>query len=409
MAGERIGVFIDPFDPIHQGHLSLALQAMETACLDRVIMLPSGERDSKSFSVSAEDRWKMTVTACSQDGRLIPSRAGMEFSDRSDQADVLKRLKKENPGADLFLLLDPPAFADLLHWPRLQKAASLCVFLLIGDDLSSVHEEFHEAKRTLSSRGIKWTELPVSPVPCSSDSVRRCISQGIETPELFLPVQVYCRLKGLYGFSPLEKNADPWLDKLFAALKPHRFAHSLSVVACATRLALIHGLDSNKAMQAALLHDCAKCLPLDTMRAIAEKNGLTDDPAILSSGALLHSAVGAFLAREEYGMRDPEVLEAIAYHNTGHAGMSRLAMCVCLADSIEPTRESYPRLEEIRSMADQSLEKALLCSLESTADFVCSKGKFLHPRTQETISWLKSLPACKPSDPLREESTAVSG
>ena len=55
MAGERIGVFIAPFDPIHQGHLSLALQAMETACLDRVIMLPSGERDSKSFSVSAED------------------------------------------------------------------------------------------------------------------------------------------------------------------------------------------------------------------------------------------------------------------------------------------------------------------------------------------------------------------
>ena len=90
-------------------------------------------------------------------------------------------------------------------------------------------------------------------------------------------------------------------------------------------------------------------------------------------------------------MTDPEVLEAIAWHNTGHTGMSRLAMCVCLSDSIEPLRESYPLLEQIRSLAEHSLEQALLLSLESTAEYVCSRGKYLHPRTQETISWLKML------------------
>ena len=75
------------------------------------------------------------------------------------------------------------------------------------------------------------------------------------------------------------------------------------------------------------------------------------------------------------------------------AGMSHLAMCVCLSDSIEPTRESYPLLEEIRTLAETSLEKALLFSLESTAAYVRKRGLFLHPRTQETIAWLKSLPA----------------
>ena len=78
---------------------------------------------------------------------------------------------------------------------------------------------------------------------------------------------------------------------------------------------------------------------------------LTDDPEILSSGALLHSLVGSWVAREDYGMEDPDVLEAISYHNTGFPGMTRLDMCVCLSDSIEPLRASYPRLEQIRAMA----------------------------------------------------------
>ena len=104
------------------------------------------------------------------------------------------------------------------------------------------------------------------------------------------------------------------------------------------------------------------------MRRIAVENRLTDDPTILESNALLHSLAGAWVAQHEYGMMDPEVLEAIAYHNTGHAGMSRLDMCVCLADSIEPTRGNYPLLDQTRALSELSLERALLMSLEGTAD-----------------------------------------
>ena len=91
-------------------------------------------------------------------------------------------------------------------------------------------------------------------------------------------------------------------------------------------------------------------------------------------------------------MKDPDVLEAIRYHNTGCAGMSRLAVCVCLSDSIEPLRQSYPHLEEVRALAESSLERALLQSLEETADYVVSRGLYLHPRTKDTIRWLRSLP-----------------
>ena len=186
------------------------------------------------------------------------------------------------------------------------------------------------------------------------------------------------------------------VEKLYESLTPHRFTHSLSVAAFASYLARLHGLDVARAEEAALFHDCAKSMPLKEMQRIAKKNDLPVDSAMLESGALLHSVVGAWVARKKYDITDPEVLEAIAYHNTGHAGMSRLAMCVCLADSIEPTREACPLLDQVRKLAEVSLERALLLSLEGTADYVASKGKYLHPRTLETIAWLKTLPAAQP-------------
>ena len=127
------------------------------------------------------------------------------------------------------------------------------------------------------------------------------------------------------------------------------------------------------------------------MRRIAAKYNLTDDPAMLDSTALLHSVVGARIAQDQYDMQDPEVLDAIRYHNTGFPGMSLLSMCVCLADSIEPLRKSYPLLDQVRALAEHSVERALLLSLEGTAEYVLSRGKYLHPRTRETIRWLRRL------------------
>ena len=211
-------------------------------------------------------------------------------------------------------------------------------------------------------------------------------------------VQEYCDLKGLYGAIPRLDRAASWLDRLFVALNPHRFAHSLSVARTSVRLAVRYGVDPVLAEEAGLLHDCAKCLPLPEMQKLARKHHLTDDPDILRSASLLHSVAGAWVARCDYGMEDPEVLEAITYHNTGQAGMSPLAMCVCLADFIEPNRDPFPGLEEVRRLSEVSLEKALLLSLECVAGHVRSGGKTLHPRTLGAMDWLKTLPAVQSAD-----------
>ena len=391
----RLGVLGGTFDPIHRGHLQMALSAMEQARLDQVLVMPSGNPPHKSCAAGAEDRWRMVVMACARDPRLVPSRLELDREGPVYTIDTLRELKKLYPKAELFYVVGTDAFMKLGGWYASEQLFPLCTFLVCPRAAYADPAAFSAEKKRLAGLGARIVAVDMAPVNVSSTEVRSALAAGLSVPSLDVFNREYCGSKGLYGMPARVEQADAWLSRLFEALTPHRYMHSLSVAHTARRLARLHGIDVLRAEQAGLLHDCAKCLPMKEMRRIAVEHSLTDDETVLDSGALLHSLVGAWVARNEYGMADPEVLSAVAYHNTGFPGMSRLDMCVCLSDSIEPTRESYPLLENVRILSELSLERALLMSLEGTADYVRSRGKYLHPRTQDTIAWLRSLPGVR--------------
>ena len=391
MAKQRIGILGGTFDPVHFGHLQAARFAASSARLDRVLVLPSGMPAYKECAVSGEDRWKMVVAACRGDSLLVPSRLELDREGPTYTADTLPHLQSAYPDAKLFWIIGADALLRLPRWKRAEELLPRCRFLVCARPDEAGADAVAAAAEEVRRLGGKVEIIPMPPSPFASGAIRSALAKGVEPEGLDVCVLEYIQAKGLYGLHARVPESGPWLDRLFSALRPHRYAHSLAVAYSARRMAERFGEDPLKAEKAGLLHDCAKHLPLPEMQRLARENGITDDEAFLASSALLHSLVGAFLAERDYGMKDPEILDAIRYHNTGCAGMSRLAMCVCLSDSIEPTREPYPFLEEIRAVSETSLEKALLMSLENTAGFVERKGAFLHPRTKETIAWLKTL------------------
>ena len=393
LSKQRIGILGGTFDPVHSGHIRMGLSVLKSGYLDQLLVMPSGLPPHKSCGASNEDRWKMVVSACACDDRLIPSRLEMDRAGSTYTFDTLTSIRNQYPKAELFYVIGTDTLMQLRNWYRSEEVLPLCTFLVCPREDGSVPEDYAAELKRLTVLGGRFCDIPMKPFAVSSTGIRSSLSAGLIPDALPVPVQEYCRCKGLYGFPGTVDQSDIWINKLFSALKPSRFAHSLSVADTAIKLAWIHGADPLKAEQAGLLHDCAKYIPLAEMQRISLEYSLTDDPSFLQSGALLHSIVGAQIAQDEYGMSDPEVLDAIRYHNTGCAGMSRLAMCVCLADSIEPLRKSYPLLDEVRALSEQSLEKALLLSLRGTAEYVRSRGKYLHPRTQETIRWLKNMAA----------------
>ena len=95
---------------------------------------------------------------------------------------------------------------------------------------------------------------------------------------------------------------------------------------------------------------------------------------------LLHAPVGAYLVQKEVGITDPEVLAAISHHTSGRVNMTLLDKIVYLADYIEPGR-SFPGVEEVRQLAKESLETALLQSVSNTLTFLIKNNQAVYPDT----------------------------
>ena len=392
MAKERIGIMGGTFDPIHQGHIHMAQCALAQLRLDRVLMLPSGNPPHKPDITPAEDRYRMVYAACAGLPGLEPCREEIDRAGVIYTVDTLSILHEKYPKAELFYIIGADTLMELHKWRQFETVLTLCTFLVCPRSTRYTPQELTAERKRLTSLGGRFTLLDMAVLDISSTEARQAIRAGEAMPLLPVQVRQYAASAGLYGAAQRLPQGAQWLDRLYHALSPKRFSHTLAVADTARRLALLHGLDAVKAEAAGLLHDCAKCLPLKEMQRIARENELTGDERILESGALLHSVAGAFIARTEYGMEDPEILAAILSHTTGRPGMSRLDMAVWLADTIEPTREPYPLLDKVRMLAGLSLEKAMIASLEGTLAHVRKKGDAVHPATLQTLEWLHTLP-----------------
>ncbi|HEY6326068.1 MAG TPA: bis(5'-nucleosyl)-tetraphosphatase (symmetrical) YqeK [Candidatus Cybelea sp.] len=137
-------------------------------------------------------------------------------------------------------------------------------------------------------------------------------------------------------------------SKLLRRVRKHlhqddRYAHSVRVARSAGALAQRHGADASKARLAGLLHDLARLYPAARLLGECEKRGLRIDDFERAHPVLLHARLGAALARDQFGIDDPDVLSAIEKHTTAAGEMSPLDCVVYLADSLEPARKFAER------------------------------------------------------------------
>lgn len=173
-------------------------------------------------------------------------------------------------------------------------------------------------------------------------------------------------------------------QRIDADLKPSRAEHTRNVAKEAIRLANKYGADPKKAEIAALLHDIARNLPMEEMNRRIRRLGLEE--RYINNKNLSHSKLAVEIMEQDFGIRDRELLDAVAYHTTGRRGMTLLDKIIFLADAIEPGRE-YPGVEKLRELTEQDLDQACAYSLRRTKEFIESKGEYLDPDTAEGLEF----------------------
>lgn len=171
------------------------------------------------------------------------------------------------------------------------------------------------------------------------------------------------------------------------SLDDRRYEHTLGVEYTAAALAMCHNASIKNAQLAGILHDCAKCLSDEKLLSICEKRNISINDIERRNPHLLHAKVGSFLAMDEYGVSDQDVVHAILNHTTGRPGMSILEKIIFVADYIEPGRNKAPNLNEIRQLAFTNLDAAMLRILEDTLKHLEERGGDIDPMTRRTYNF----------------------
>lgn len=171
-------------------------------------------------------------------------------------------------------------------------------------------------------------------------------------------------------------------------LSDKRYEHTLRVAETAERLAELHGLDPRQARLASLLHDAAREVGKEELLRVAGEKDLLVSDLERERPMLLHGPVAAELSREDLGVKDGEVLDAVRAHTTGEPGMGPLALALYVADKIEPDRDQ-PGVEALRELAPASLRRAARDALEGSISHNERRGRPVHPKSRQTLRWLE--------------------
>ncbi len=188
----------------------------------------------------------------------------------------------------------------------------------------------------------------------------------------------------VYNKSYIPMTRSELIDRLKKALKDKRFQHVLRVEETAIKLAEQYGVDVEKASIAGLCHDYAKQRSDEDFIAEIKKKRL--NPLLLDYGnAIWHGVVGAELIKDELGIWDEDILNAVRHHTTGAPVMTKLEQVIYMADYIEPGRD-FTGVKKARVITAANLQAGVAYQTKHTLAYLIENGKPVYSKTIDTYN-----------------------
>lgn len=383
------------FDPIHNGHLAIAEAVLHQFKPQKVLFIPAGKPPHKPDKPVSNPglRYRMiTLAICTLPG-IDASLMELERIGPSYTVDTIRDLRESCPSeCKIYFIVGQDALENILTWKDAETLLTLCEFIAVprpGYDKKTLKSLIGKLEKKYGAI-IHILKCPMLDI--SSTYIRECFAKGKPVSALMPRVsEEFARINGLYGtvLPDLSDKHFIWAKNLLQhRLSPKRYKHTLGVVIEAERLAKHYGADITKARWAGLLHDCVKEYSADKKRELCFEWGVEIDEIVASHIDLAHGLLGAKSATADYHVIDQEVLQAIRFHIMGHKDMTLLDKIIVLADFIEPFRDDYYPLREMRELAYVDINKALSLGLTAMRDMDIGRGKKIHHWSQDAIKTL---------------------
>ena len=371
----KIAIFGGTFNPIHKEHINIVKSAIEKLALDKVIVMPSYATPKKNGKMlaSCTDRLNMCRLAFSSVPKVTVSDYEISKKEISYSYITCREFKKRNPSDDRYFIIGGDMLENFPEW-KMPEEILKCVNLAVcaREDTQKLVNSENRFKAHFNKNIVKFDFIGEN---LSSTKIRTLIALNENFTEFVdRNTEKYILQSTMYRINGAKT--------VKSMLSTKRWQHTVRVALMAAQNCGRLDLSEKSAITSALFHDCAKELPLNDNR-LKDFKLYGDMPE-----TVFHQFSGAYLAEHYFGVKDPEIINAVRYHTTGRENMSPLEKLIFLCDMLEAGR-SYSGVEELRKVFEEDIDKALFAALERQVKHLNKKNQKIYYLTQNALDYLK--------------------
>jgi nicotinate-nucleotide adenylyltransferase len=194
---ERVAIFGGAFDPFHFGHLSAIRHLLASHHVDRVLVVPSGDRPDKMHLSGATDRYEMArrgvAARFGSDPRVTVSDLQVSGRVGYGTIDLVKHFQHD-PSRRALIVIGQELLGDLDRWKEAESLKQRATFLVM-------QRPGTEKPHVPPGWNVHVLEpFPDGGIDVSSTELREKIRRG-ESVERLIPSEVlaYCKERRLYS------------------------------------------------------------------------------------------------------------------------------------------------------------------------------------------------------------------
>lgn len=195
---EKKAIFGGTFDPIHNGHLHIAYEALYKLNLDKVVFIPSGNPPHKQgeVTVNANLRYEMVYMAIREENKFEISDYEINKKDISYTYETLIYFNETYPNTQWYFLTGVDCLMELETWKNLKGIMKMCKFIVFnrpGYNKNEIMQQKYILEKKYENE-IIFLDIPLLEI--SSTEIRKSLREN-RNIRYFLPEGVYNTIKEL--------------------------------------------------------------------------------------------------------------------------------------------------------------------------------------------------------------------
>lgn len=174
----RIGIYGGSFNPIHNGHIHLALSAVNEIGLDKIYLVPSGISPHRSSAEYAqpEDRLEMLRIACKVSEKLDVCDYEIKSDRKSYTIYTVQEFRRRFPNDELYLLVGSDMLMIFETWNQFESILKEVTLVAVSRNDGDI--ELLEEKAEKLRKFGKIIICTAEPVEVSSTEIRKKIAKN---------------------------------------------------------------------------------------------------------------------------------------------------------------------------------------------------------------------------------------